>query len=57
MLKRKACKVGKDHEPTILTISAAHSPFVVAQPLGILWMKDLTKAFRHPFFFHQAGFE
>src|SRR6266404_4045649 len=52
-----------DQEPTILTISAAHSSFelewdtsrerrfaFVTQSLGILRMKDLTKAFRFNFF-------
>jgi hypothetical protein len=55
-------------EPTILTILAAHSSFVrewdpsrdrriafLTQSLGILWMKDLTIAFRHHLFFRQAG--
>src|SRR6266852_1089743 len=60
-------RVVLDQEPTILTIPAAHSSFVlewdrsrdrriafVAQSLGILRMKGLTKALRLHFFFRQA---
>src|SRR5580658_4366763 len=55
-------RVVLDEEPTILTISAPHSPFVrewdasrdrriadVAQLLGILWMEHLTESFRPHF--------
>src|SRR3984885_8515074 len=57
-----------NQQPTILTISAAHSSFVLewdssrdrriavgAQSLGILRVKNLTKASRPHFFFRQAG--